>query len=117
MKIPRGDENLICPLHKQAMSEVCHKCPWWVQVKGKHPQSKQEIDDWQCAIGWVPLLLVENAQQSRQTGAAVESFRNEMVRANAEAISHNSQVQAALSLIPATGNPVRLLEQAVDAKD
>jgi len=27
-------------------------------------------------------LLIENAQQSRSTGAAVESFRNEMVKAN-----------------------------------
>ena len=30
----------------------------------------------------LPLLLIENSQQSRQTGAAVESFRNEMVTAN-----------------------------------
>ena len=28
------------------------------------------------------MLLIENAQQSRQTGAAVESFRNEMVKQN-----------------------------------
>jgi len=28
------------------------------------------------------MLLIENSQQQRQTGAAVESFRNEMVRAN-----------------------------------
>jgi len=30
----------------------------------------------------MPLLLIENSQMQRQTGAAVESFRNEMVRAN-----------------------------------
>jgi len=28
------------------------------------------------------MLLVENAMQSRQAGAAIESFRNEMVKAN-----------------------------------
>ena len=28
------------------------------------------------------MLLIENSQMSRQTGAAVESFRNEMVKAN-----------------------------------
>ena len=32
-------------------------------------------------MAWLPVLLIENAQQSRQTGA-VESFRNEMVEAN-----------------------------------
>ena len=30
------------------------------------------------------MLLVENARMSNQTGAAVESFRNEMVKDNAE---------------------------------
>jgi len=30
----------------------------------------------------MPVLMIENSQQQRQTGAAVESFRNEMVRAN-----------------------------------
>jgi hypothetical protein len=34
-------------------------------------------------MAWMPMLLIENAQQSRQTGAAVESFRNEMVKQNA----------------------------------
>ena len=33
-------------------------------------------------MGWLPVLLVENSQQQRSTGAAVESFRNEMVKAN-----------------------------------
>jgi hypothetical protein len=27
-------------------------------------------------------LIIENSQQQRQTGAAVESFRNEMVKSN-----------------------------------
>jgi len=30
----------------------------------------------------MPLLLIEKSQQQRQTGAAVESFRNEMLRLN-----------------------------------
>ena len=33
-------------------------------------------------MAWIPVMLVENSQQQRQTGAAVESFRNEMVRTN-----------------------------------
>jgi len=31
---------------------------------------------------FLPMLLIENSQQQRQTGAAIESFRNEMVQAN-----------------------------------
>jgi hypothetical protein len=79
-KAPHADEGFICPLHKVDMSTVCHKCPWWTQVRGKHPQSEEMIDDWKCAISWLPYMLIENAQQSRATGAAVESFRNELVK-------------------------------------
>jgi hypothetical protein len=81
-QIPHGPDDMICPLHKKAMATVCHKCPLWTQVRGKHPQSEEEIDRWDCSLAWLPMLLIENAQQSRQTGAAVESFRNEMVKVN-----------------------------------
>jgi len=40
------------------------------------------MDEWGCAQAWLPVLMIENSQQQRQTGAAVESFRNEMVKAN-----------------------------------
>jgi hypothetical protein len=81
-QIPRADPGLICPLHKQDMSEVCHKCPWWFMVRGKDPQSMKEIEQWGCAIGFLPILLIENSQVARGTSAAVETFRNEMVEAN-----------------------------------
>jgi hypothetical protein len=81
-QIPHANKGLICPLHKQDMSKVCHKCPLWVQVRGKNPQGTDTIDHWNCALAWLPVMLVENSQMQRQTGAAVESFRNEMVKAN-----------------------------------
>lgn len=57
-------------------------CSWFTQLRGKNPQTGAEVDEWGCAITWLPMLLIENSQQQRQTGAAVESFRNEMVKAN-----------------------------------
>ncbi|MGY3130128.1 hypothetical protein ACVWZM_000810 [Bradyrhizobium sp. USDA 4501] len=85
-KIPHADEGSICPLHKQDMSEVCHKCPWWCRVVGKNPQSEETIDDWRCAVALLPMLLIENAQMQRQTGAAMETFRNGMVAGVIEAV-------------------------------
>lgn len=82
VKLPRADEGYICPFNQRDTSEVCHKCPMWTQVRGTNPQTGAEVDDWRCALAWLPMLLIENAQQSRQTGAAVESFRNEMVKGN-----------------------------------
>jgi hypothetical protein len=81
VKVPHADEGFICPLHKADTSTVCHKCPWWTRVIGKNPQSEEMIDDWRCAVALLPMLLVENAQQSRGTTAAMESFRNNVVQA------------------------------------
>ncbi len=41
-----------------------------------------DVDEWGCSVAWMPMLLVENSQQQRSTGAAVESFRNESVKGN-----------------------------------
>lgn len=70
-----------CPLNS---FEPCKQldCAWFIQVRGTNPNTGKEVDEWACSMAWLPMLLIENSQQQRQTGAAVESFRNEMVRAN-----------------------------------
>jgi hypothetical protein len=106
-QIPHGDEDLNCPFSQKAMSTVCHKCPMWVQMRGKNPQSNEEIDRWNCSFAFLPMLLLENAQQSRQGAAATESFRNEMCqRADANAAVLNLAALAAPSarLLEISGN-------------
>lgn len=53
-----------------------------MKITGKNPNTGQDVDDWGCSMAWMPLLMIENSQQQRGTSAAVESFRNEMVKAN-----------------------------------
>jgi hypothetical protein len=69
-----------CPLIKEDCKGL--GCSWFTQLRGTNPQTGEPVDEWGCAVTWLPMLLIENSQQQRQTGAAVESFRNEMVRAN-----------------------------------
>lgn len=69
-----------CPLIKKDCIE--QKCAWYTYVRGFNPNTGQEVDEWSCTVNFLPMLLIENSQQQRQTGAAVESFRNEMVKAN-----------------------------------
>ena len=57
-------------------------CAWFLQIQGKNPNTGEDVNDWGCSMSWLPMLLIENSMQQRQTGAAVESFRNEMVKAN-----------------------------------
>jgi len=58
------------------------ECAWFMKVAGTNPNTGKEVEEWGCSMAWLPILMIENSQQQRQTGAAVESFRNEMVKAN-----------------------------------
>jgi hypothetical protein len=71
----------LCPLNKFSPCRQLD-CAWFLKIRGQNPNTGEDIDDWGCSMSWLPILLIENAQMSRQTGAAVESFRNEMVKAN-----------------------------------
>jgi hypothetical protein len=77
MQIKQGT---YCPLIKKDCIGL--QCSWFTQVRGTNPNTGKEVDEWACAIAWMPVLLIENSQQQRSTGSAVESFRNEMVKAN-----------------------------------
>ena len=79
MQIKPGN---FCPLIKADCKGL--ECSWFTQIRGANPNTGAEIDEWSCAVTWLPVLLIENAQQSRQTGAAVESFRNEVAAVNSQ---------------------------------
>ena len=86
-QVPMADKGRKCPFLNQDMSKVCHKCPLWINVRGSDPNTGKEVDHWDCSLAWMPTLLIENAQQTRQAAAATESFRNEMVKAHHENIN------------------------------
>ena len=73
----KNDDKPICPLLKSACIEG--KCMWWTHIMGKHPQTGVDIDLHDCSMKWLPVLLLENAKETRQTAGAVESLRNENV--------------------------------------
>lgn len=96
MKIEPGN---FCPLIQADCKGI--QCSWFTQIRGTNPNTGQEVDEWGCAVTWLPMLTIENSQQQRQTGAAVESFRNEMVKA---------QQMSQQVLLAATGQPQHYLE-------
>ena len=91
-----------CPLIKKDCIQL--QCSWFTQLRGTNPNTGEPIDNWGCAVTWLPVLLIENSQQQRQTGAAVESFRNEMVK-------NNENFQGSLSqmmLMAMSDNPLKV---------
>ena len=75
-----------CPLIKKKCLE--HNCKFYIQVLGKNPNTGQEVNQWDCAVSWLPMLLIEGSQQTRQAVSAIESFRNEMVNAQQQLLSN-----------------------------
>lgn len=75
MKLEQGK---YCPLIKKDCLGL--QCSWFTQIRGVNPNTGEPVDEWGCAVTWVPVLLIENSQQQRHTSAAVESFRNETIQ-------------------------------------
>jgi len=76
----RIEQGTYCPLIQKKCIGL--KCSWFTRIQGYDTNTGKDVDEYQCAVSLLPMLLIENSGQQRQTGSAVESFRNEMVKAN-----------------------------------
>lgn len=76
---PQADAGLNCPLYQKDVSKVCHKCVLYVHIRGKNPQTEEEMDHWNCSLSWTPMLLIENSQRQMQTAASIDALRKEAV--------------------------------------
>jgi len=81
----------ICPLLKKSCIE--HGCSWYTHLVGVNPNTGKQVDEFGCSVAWMPFLVLENAKETRQGAAAVESFRNEMVEANKLALNFSAVPQ------------------------
>lgn len=110
MKLEQGK---FCPLIKKDCIGI--QCSWFTQIRGINPNTGEPVDEWGCAVTWLPMLTIENSQQQRHTSAAVESFRNEVVKSNKE--NQQLYIQSLQQdILPATvtplNNPINILEQS-----
>ena len=82
MKLEQGN---FCPL----VGEDCLglKCAWFTQIRGMHPQTGEDIDEWGCAVSWMPILLIENSNKQRETNDTVQNFRNETLNRISQTIN------------------------------
>ena len=72
------DPSRKCPRFKKKCLQ--HGCTHFIALRGADPQTGQPIDEWGCADVWQVVAQLEGNKEMRQTAAAIESFRNEMVR-------------------------------------
>jgi len=77
---------LTCPLGsvcEEIKDNKLHRCMWYTKIVGTDPNTGKTVDDWSCAISWMPMLQIETSQHTRGTSQAIESFRNETVKGQA----------------------------------
>lgn len=105
-----------CPLIKKDCVEL--KCAWYTQMRGTNPNTGEPVDEWGCAVAWMPFMAVEIAQKSNQTGAAVESFRNEVVKGNQEnqQLYINALQRAVIPTQVSQVNPIMNILESTDDK-
>jgi hypothetical protein len=65
-----------CPLLKKPCIEA--ECKFWTHLLGKDPQTGGPIDRFDCAVAYLPILLVEASRNIVGVQAATESARNEI---------------------------------------
>lgn len=69
------------------MSKVCHKCPLWTHVAGKHPNTDDRVDEWKCAESWQPVLLLEIAKKLHILGSEIGKMRIEQAEREVTALN------------------------------
>ncbi|WP_180125679.1 hypothetical protein [Rhodoferax sp. BLA1] len=75
----KAETVLTCPLgHKceDPRDGKVYRCAWFIQLAGQNPQTGAVMDEHGCAMGWMPILMVEKTRASGGIAAAVESLRN-----------------------------------------
>lgn len=76
----RYDKGQFCPILKEEC--IQDKCAFWTQVRGYDSNSGKEVDEYACAIAFLPMLLINTANETRKGAAATDSFKNEMAQQN-----------------------------------
>lgn len=71
-----------CPRFFPEMKEcIGDDCAIYVSVMGKNPNTGEEGLKHGCADAWKTTLMIEQSRTQRGTTKAIESFRNEIIKA------------------------------------
>jgi hypothetical protein len=84
--------------------QIIFRCPWYVRVRRIDNNTGDELDQFSCAIAWMPTLMINTANEARKGAAATESFRNEMVE-------QGEQTQKLMLLASQLARPNNVLQE------
>lgn len=74
------DIKTTCPLGSECekvAGDGIERCAWYIKMQGSNPQTNEPIEEWRCAMSWMPILAIENNGTLNATNAVLQSMRNE----------------------------------------
>lgn len=63
---------------------IKHECEFYSHLIGMNPQTGQPTDQFGCAVSFIPILLIENANMIRQSAASTDKVANQINSQRAE---------------------------------
>jgi hypothetical protein len=71
-----------CPYtgFRKRCSKLRDECPKWVMLHGKNPNTGDPMPTFDCVDRWLPVLLIENAKETRAVTATLDEARKEAER-------------------------------------
>ncbi|RKX27490.1 MAG: hypothetical protein DRP45_00975 [Candidatus Zixiibacteriota bacterium] len=67
---------ITCPLGsecEEAKDGAIHRCAWYCKLAGQTPDGEM-VDEWRCAMAWLPTTTLETARTNRGQTQAMETF-------------------------------------------
>jgi hypothetical protein len=113
IKTYTGDNDQRCPLmNGQLCRKVCPTCRFQVDLIGKDPNTGVEVRGWDCVLDWQHKFAMDTTAAVHGLGAAIESFRNEVVAGRGDLL--NGSVKLAEHVINGAYRAVQRIEHDGD---
>ena len=103
------DVKTTCPLGSECedvKDGFIHRCRWYVKMAGKDNEGA-DVDRWDCAMAWMPILSTEITGNVIRVNASIHSMRNAQDIRQEQAIDAINK-----KMIPVIASPLNVFLQS-----
>lgn len=87
-------EKICRHYHKPCRDMVASEaCDLWMNIRGAHPQTGLDMDQWGCVDKHMPLLVMSLGKLMLQAGAETEALRKMLEKARSARADANQEMK------------------------
>lgn len=79
---PLGSTCRKLVINEKTKEQEEHVCRWYIRVAGENPTTGEKVDQSDCAIAFMPMMLHENSKHQLNTTTAVDDLKNKVATSN-----------------------------------